>query len=833
MKNVITFCCLAILCSLNLSASSSYHKAVSELLTPDELFIQFREVYTFNGYATLTGHYEYAAIIVDPEADEATIKYMFTSTSLHKYERTDCNNAELGKLVWDNLQDEFKGKSKIYMATSGELNNYPVEYLPTPANPNHQMNEDYTIYRTSGIAALANRTKKADRQRKAVIFGGLEYDLNTNDTTSTDESKLLAFRNGRMKLQELPETKIEAQFIDSILRKDNIPVALQSGKDGTEESFKDIPTSGANLIHMATHGFYDPQYYMDKNDGIRKWMMSRVGVCMSGGNTKEDKYDGIITGSDISSMDMKNMNLVVLSACQTGLGDVFEGHQYGMATAFKYSGAKSILASLWSVNDAATRILMTGFYSNLSNGDEPLYALKKAQESVRKYEIIKNSNDNLTPYQRLKLEKRGNSHRKDTIRSAPYSAPQYWAAFVLIDAFPKKENIISDATIAWIKEFESRNLLGAFIDDDVANWEKHKDKLSENDALIYFYNYTLPTGDDEYVALIYSKDNTEGTIFQLCRFPGNQILPHTEWQNFSDKIFKKLEPYINRKTKIYFRPTGVFTKLPVENLWEYMHPEKNISFYRISSGETLEMIGKAKGITYNNAVLYGGLNYGYHIAYLPGSKKEVTEIESLMVSKGTNTVCLTGDNGTEQSFRNLSGKEIGILHIASVSQNYNLKSFPIEEHTLEECLLQRSALVFAGTGNDNFDLNAINKLENDGALFANEISRLDFKNVDFIALSSPNSLYSASTSCLDYGLARGFRKAGAKSILGSLTNIDDNSTQMLMTEFYRQLLSGKSKHDALKLAQALVRDFETHDGRQKPYESPLYWAAFVLLDAVE
>ncbi len=109
---------------------------------------------------------------------------------------------------------------------------------------------------------------------------------------------------------------------------------------------------------------------------------------------------------------------------------------------------------------------------------------------------------------------------------------------------------------------------------------------------------------------------------------------------------------------------------------------------------------------------------------------------------------------------------------------------------------------------------------------AHELSTLDFRNTDLVVLSACETGLGEISGEGVFGLQRGFKKAGVKSLLMSLWKVDDEATSYLMSEFYIQLLSGKTKYEALELAKNAVR---SHD----KWKDPHYWAAFILLDALD
>ena len=187
---------------------------------------------------------------------------------------------------------------------------------------------------------------------------------------------------------------------------------------GIEENFKALSGKKNSIVHIATHGFS----FNEKHEGRKilssvlgdSWTVSvsdanlnYSGLLFSGANNilngrvlPPKVENGILTSREISMLDLRGADMIVLSACETGLGDIKEDGVFGLQRGFKKAGAQTILMSLWSVNDRATQMMMTSFYQALMEGNSRHAAFKEAQEKVR---------------------------------AAGFTAPFYWASFIMLD----------------------------------------------------------------------------------------------------------------------------------------------------------------------------------------------------------------------------------------------------------------------------------------------------------------------------------------------------------------------------------------------------------------
>ena len=365
--------------------------------------------------------------------------------------REPYSSSEVATLVWKPLAEYINDADTIYFGASGDIYKTAIEYVPHWSG-DFRMSDKLKIFRLSSTRELA-LIKDDVVNKSAAIYGGITYNAGT-DLLEEDKKMYggvrdmsmalystadsLGFRGG---VSDLPASKTEAINIDKALKGQHIPTTLKMNTQATEGSFKSLSGKQTSMLHIATHGFYwteaeakpiDKLSFLKQSNNHPKYeedkAMTRSGLLFAGANNAlrneklpEGVNDGILTASEISQLDLRGMDLVVLSACQTGLGEIGSDGVFGLQRGFKKAGANTLLMSLWKVDDDATQMLMTEFYRNLTSGKMSKYeALKNAQKYVREYEV--------------KILKDESSPKKgyDTIRR--YENPIYWAAFILLDA---------------------------------------------------------------------------------------------------------------------------------------------------------------------------------------------------------------------------------------------------------------------------------------------------------------------------------------------------------------------------------------------------------------
>ena len=395
---------------------------------------------------------------------------------------------------------------------------------------------------------------------------------------------------------------------------------------------------------------------------------------------------------------------------------------------------------------------------------------------------------------------------------------------------------------------ESSKELGDYTKNLSVDWKNIQAKLKENDVAIEFANFADTAKQTIYIALILKKGIKSPELVKLD-FTDTDTADYSS-PTLYNKIWKPLDKYLQDVSNVYFSPTGKFHTIGIEYLPDEYGEifAKKYNAYRLSSTRELALEHVAN--LNKKASVYGGIVYNFDesdwqniaeedaeragITFLKGAKKESEEINQILSDAKFDVVYGTDKSATEEKFKQLSGSGIKILHIAThgfyepenkKNSFANMLSIG-DKNSKEDFSLSRSGLFFAGA---NTALNPEQRKfipdgVDDGILTAKEISRMDFKGLDLVVLSACQTGLGEVTSEGVFGLQRGFKKAGAQTIIMSLWKVNDKPTKELMTEFYRNLVAGKSKREAFISAQDKIR---------QKYIDPKMWAGFIMVDGIE
>ena len=399
-------------------------KDIQHQLSDDDLAIEFISTIGVQG-----NYNTYHALVIDKNNPNPRMITLYSERELEEIKKTTTRNISdiVGELIWKPILVQYSNAKNIYFSPDGILHILPIEYYNVNSTTN--MFGQYNMYRLSSTKELIG--KHSQKQfSSAVLYGGLDYNQLKETTVGTSTKELPGVWRGianRGGFDPLFNTLVETQEIKDLLDSKNIVTTLYSGEKGTEESFRNLSNQKYNIIHLATHGMYvnpdgvDTKKTEDNfafletlantNDPVKEdAILTHSFLVMAGGNrlvtrdyVSDSNDDGILTSQEISQLDLRGLDLVVLSACESALGDIENGGVYGLQRGFKKAGANTILMSLDKVDDEATKIIMVEFYKNLMAGKSKQQSLKDAQRYLRQVEDGK------------------------------YDAPKYWASFIMLD----------------------------------------------------------------------------------------------------------------------------------------------------------------------------------------------------------------------------------------------------------------------------------------------------------------------------------------------------------------------------------------------------------------
>lgn len=291
------------------------------------------------------------------------------------------NNAVVELL--GSIKPLITGKN-VYLTTSGIFNQIAFNALPAD-NEGHIFSDLAQIH-IAGSPTDIPTIKSAEAMdltaKNSILWGGVEY--GSADTVTSGISETRGIMRGDI-LSKLRYSFSEVNEIAGLLRNGGGKATVVSGSSATEKSFTARNHKRDYILHVSTHGFFhDSGTFTNpmQNSGLLFANSQKYWVNDSLASSINDA-DGILRADEISRLDLSGCRLVVLSACQTGLGEYNSEGVYGLQRAFKLAVAQSVLMSLWSVDDKATQELMTEFYKGLIAGKEPDDALTAAQYSLR------------------------------------------------------------------------------------------------------------------------------------------------------------------------------------------------------------------------------------------------------------------------------------------------------------------------------------------------------------------------------------------------------------------------------------------------------------------
>ncbi|MEL6533820.1 MAG: CHAT domain-containing tetratricopeptide repeat protein [Bacteroidota bacterium] len=314
---------------------------------------------------------------------------------------------------WNPIKAKLEGINKVYVSPDGLYHQISFNTLLNPETGDFLLDEIELeqVTNTKDILAYTNATNSSFRSGKAFLFGFPNYNLGLDaetlaaaevankvaNTVSLDRGlrgSLQRYVDQNQLLAMLPGTKTEVEVISNLYGQKNQEYTIYLEDQAVEEQLKQM--EAPSTLHIATHGFFledTPEAEGGNDQGYVANPLLRSGLILAGANTfiaaganesPLTQEDGILTAFEVMNLNLSATDLVVLSACETGLGTIKNGEGvYGLQRAFRVAGADAIIMSLWSVNDQATQELMSQFYANWLDSGDKQEAFRMAQKQLR------------------------------------------------------------------------------------------------------------------------------------------------------------------------------------------------------------------------------------------------------------------------------------------------------------------------------------------------------------------------------------------------------------------------------------------------------------------
>lgn len=294
---------------------------------------------------------------------------------------------DVGAIVWGRFSSYLQGKKRIFFSADGIFHNIGIEYLLFDGKP---LSERFEVYRLSSTKELCYK-HESRKPTASVLFG----DINYNEEVAMKEETMQTLTAMRSPdgLANLDYTRREINEIESLMKKNGMTHVIKlRDTEASKEAFLKLNGSHVNILHIATHGMYKDE---KKTKDIESMKNSKLAFA----NAAVDESN-FVTASDIAAMNLRQCDLAILSACETGLGKLGGDGVFGLQRGFKNAGVHTLLMSLMNVYDESTADLMICFYKHFMNGCTKREALVKAQQDIRE---------------------------------KGFTDPKYWAVFIILD----------------------------------------------------------------------------------------------------------------------------------------------------------------------------------------------------------------------------------------------------------------------------------------------------------------------------------------------------------------------------------------------------------------
>jgi CHAT domain-containing protein len=321
-------------------------------------------------------------VVFIPNGHELETKYLGNYRNSIKFKIKDGYSYEQ---FWKPIAEKAGSTSTIYLSADGVYNQINLEAIPIDKDSYVLDNSNIVlISNTKEIYLKRNRQRQEKKEDNAILFGNPDFYVSAAPTI-------------RQEIADLPGTEKEIAELKELLAEKEYSIKDYVSAEAREESIKEV--NSPKIFHIATHGFFTSNKELQENlneielDGNKAIddPLLRTGLLLTGAGDllRENNYNynaesGILTAYEAMNLNLDYTDLVVLSACETGLGDLQIGEGvYGLQRAFLVAGAKNLIMSLFKVSDEATQQLMVTFYKKWLESGNLRQSFIEAKKEIR------------------------------------------------------------------------------------------------------------------------------------------------------------------------------------------------------------------------------------------------------------------------------------------------------------------------------------------------------------------------------------------------------------------------------------------------------------------
>lgn len=390
-----------------------HYEEIQRVLKPGEAAIEVLRFNKYNptaggaftnetnyGFLVLTsGSDQKPELVMMPDGDDMETKFLRYYRNNIKYNLPD---AASYKNYFAPLATYLKKQNvnRIYLSADGVYNQININSIENPETKKFLIDEfDIRLVTNTRELVEVTRLPKTSGQ-SSMLMGFPKFNLDAGELSTTGETSvtrgtnrawrggLLRYMRGDEGITVLPGTQVEIEKIATLFGEGT---AVHMETEASERKAKSV--NNPRVLHIATHGYFledetaqreDQSYFSNPLLNAGLMLAGAENFLKTGAPINEQGDDGILTAYEAMNLKLDHTQLVVLSACETALGDVRNGEGvYGLQRALKLAGARSIVMSLWNVDDEATQQLMTAFYEEMLKTGDQHEAFRTAQQKVK------------------------------------------------------------------------------------------------------------------------------------------------------------------------------------------------------------------------------------------------------------------------------------------------------------------------------------------------------------------------------------------------------------------------------------------------------------------